>query len=229
MTAPYTGENCSGYRRARTSPAPANRPRIVCQAPRRLIYFCEPTRRHYRVIPPLAELRLHVRETGRRHLPDLCMISGDPATASVAVRFYWPPLWLMPVFFIHPIIHVLSGSMLRSMTVEVPVSDSNRSYFSRRKRRSWLSAFVAALVGVAVCAGLFQTRWKVKDDLTTAVALTVCAVGCVWGMFFLIYTLSGLRATNVSDRWITLTNVHPDFVAAFEDMYEDSEDDPDRR
>jgi hypothetical protein len=159
-------------------------------------------------------VQVFVDDAVRGDLPSVCVKSGEPATwrvpfvGEVGGR---NPLWFLLVFF-GPVgwIVLLLGSGTERFEVLLPVSDSTRELWRERRRDRRI-----AVIGTVLLAGmcLLLARWY--GDLGATPFLVIGAGVLTVLVTHWRYDAAGVDlGLDATRRWVTISGVHPDFVAA---------------
>src|SRR5262249_46465685 len=159
----------------------------------------------------MATLWISRRDCEEGTLPKLCLKCGQPATGNVEQDFFGTLLWSSPFSFL---ISLMGG--WESVRLRAPMCVRHRQYWHRR--RLVLSA--AYLAGV-LCCGLVIGAWRLVRIGAGAPpppgqALTVLFLAPSFLvadiLFILVYGPTGIRALEVHEDGVRLTNVHVDAV-----------------
>jgi hypothetical protein len=141
------------------------------------------------------------------------MACGQPATTHIRKSFAWQPPWIIITIFFGLLIYVILALILtKRMTVDVPVCDRHRGYWF--KRGLWTFLSFVGLIGFCFAAGFALDAILVRDTIGI-ICLTCVAALVAWLVFVVVVQSLMIKPTEITDRSITLTKVHPDFVAAF--------------
>jgi hypothetical protein len=159
----------------------------------------------------MATLWISRRECEEGTLPCRCLKCGRRATGFVEQDFFGTLFWTSPVSFL---ISLLGG--WESARLHVPICETHRDYWHNR-RLILGAAFLAGLL----CCGLAVIAWFLVQsgagaafapgDWLTAVMLFVSSLVTI-GLFLIPFGYAGIRALEVHEDSIWLTNVHPDAV-----------------
>ncbi len=168
----------------------------------------------------MARVILHDPDRSGYDLPDLCMKCGAPAMVYKAKTFTWHPGWINVLIVCGLLPFVFVAIMLtRRLTVCVPLCEAHRNH--------WLWRFVMicgsffTLVGVGFASFLLSlepdpTR-GMRHHLTGLVCFA-CFFGLIlWLIVALVLSLTTIRATEITDRSITLAGVCDQFADAYEE------------
>jgi hypothetical protein len=170
----------------------------------------------------MAQIRLRRSETVAERLPEVCMACGQPATTHIRKSFAWQPPWVIITIFFGLLIYVILALILtKRMTVEVPVCDRHRGYWL--KRGLWIFLSFVGFIGFCFAAGFALDAILVRDTIGI-ICLTCVAALVVWLVSAVVIQSLMIKPKEITDRSITLTKVHPDFVAAFVGMNNDDFD-----
>lgn len=169
------------------------------------------------------------READRDLLPRVCALTGEPTDDVKLRKFMWYPQWInLTILIALPIALILSLVMRKEMTVNLPLI--------RQKHGHWLWRQLAAglmLLGAIVCApagGILASKPSTETLGGVLVALGVVLFFATI-VFVIVINYTTIRPTEITDREMTLTGVHQNFVDALEEDRErdrDEDDDRDR-
>jgi hypothetical protein len=178
----------------------------------------------------MAQLRLDRYDAEEGRLPSLCMRCGEPPALTKRKQFSWYPTWVYLLILVHLLIFLIVALiMTKRLTVPVPLCEKHRRHFL------WPTLMgVAVLIFlIVVVIGGIVLGGALEDSLDRDARETFYVVWFVSGMaLFLagliaacVVQIRTIRPTEITDRGITLTNVAPQFVEAFQaGKYEDEED-----
>jgi hypothetical protein len=165
----------------------------------------------------MATVEVFVDDAVRGRLPRVCAKTGLPSDGKLRIEqatgglgLAWLLIFLGPVGWIVLLVCSWSGSSSGVLTVRLPYSDAAVDH-EWRLRRIRFRAAALGLLG-------FGLALAMHTEPSTAV-VAVVAAGAT-----LVSLLAHLRLLTVrvgahldaSQRWVTLTHVHPDFVRAVE-------------
>jgi hypothetical protein len=162
----------------------------------------------------MARVEVFVDDAVRGRLPDVCVKTGERADGKFRIEQSWGGIgagWILvllgPLGWI--VLAVWAATSRRErLTVRLPYSTAAFDREARLLRERILAVIVALALGLAAIvqlASLPRSVWGVG----TAVAVVVAAaiqVRLGWSQI-------GIRL-DASHRWVTLSNVHPDFARA---------------
>lgn len=164
----------------------------------------------------MAAVSVFVDDAIRGDLPLICAKTGEPADVIIRIRqpvggmprVVWLLVVLGAVSF--PVIFLLAllwpGEQL---TVRVPQTDASfeRERHMQRLRLAALGAGVVVPLAGVMSVGMFLGLW-----LALGVAFFVVA----GALSIMLWRETIGVSIDVTRRWVTLTNVHPNFVEAVE-------------
>jgi len=176
----------------------------------------------------MATVEVFVDDAVRGPLPRVCAKTGGPSAGKLRIEqatgglgFGWLLIFLGPFGWIALALWVAFSSRSGVLTVRLPYSEAavDHEWHLRRIR---FRAAALALLG-------FGVALAIRGEPATAV-LSIVAGGSL-----LVALVAHVRLTTVrvgvrldaSQRWVTLTRVHPGFVRAVETLY--AVDEPVRR
>lgn len=151
-------------------------------------------------------------ECRRGLLPDVCAFCGAPAAGRRERTFSWHPSWVWVLILINLIVVALV--LTKRMTVRVPVCEAHDGFW-RRRATILLTSFllIALFVGAAVAFSMDQPPGG-PDLLQTVMCGGGIVLVLAWVVLAAVYSVAGVRPTEITDRDIRLTGLHEDFVAA---------------
>ncbi len=164
----------------------------------------------------MAAVSVFVDDAIRGTLPLVCAKTGD--TADIVVRMRQPVggmpkvLWLAALFPPVGFVGVFLLALLwpgEQLTVRIPQTDASfeRERHMQRLRLAALGAGVVVPLAGVMSVGMFLGLW-----LALGVAFFVVA----GALSIMLWRETIGVSIDVTRRWVTLTNVHPDFVEAVE-------------
>jgi hypothetical protein len=168
----------------------------------------------------MATVEVFVDDAVRGPLPHVCAKTGVPSSGKLRIEqstggigFGWLLLFLGPIGWIGLVLWVVFSSRSGVLTVRLPYSEAavDHEWHLRRVR---FRAAMLALTG-------FGLALAIRTEPATAV-LAVVAVGVTLFSLVAHVRLMTVRVgvrLDASQRWVTLTRVHPDFMRAVEGLY----------
>ena len=182
----------------------------------------------------MATVRFDFRDLKSVMMPDVCMRCGAPAEVRRGRQFTWhhPALYVtIPALLVYCILAIV---MTKRRWVEGPFCAAHRNYWL------WRTLLAVGGLGILVLASAIGFYFMVSGGpnprqdpaagflcFGTLVFLAVYVVGAAVAQF------SAIRPTEITDRSITLTNLAPEFAAAYVGALaadsrttEEAEDDP---
>jgi hypothetical protein len=163
----------------------------------------------------MATVQLYLRECREGGLPKICAQCGARATHIQDRLFTWRPFWvylLLPTVI--PFI-VASQITTRRRLMPVPFCLEHRYHWSRRGTLT--GCYLGALVGFFYFS-MFVIHEVFSGSETAGVVFFILWV--LLGIGFLVHLIllyaSTIKATDISERSMTLKNVAPDFIVALE-------------
>jgi hypothetical protein len=175
-------------------------------------------------------VKLSEYECRRGLLPGVCMFCGAPATTRVERRFSWHPSWVYLLILINLLVTLIVALILtKKMTVRVPVCDEHEGFWRRRMLILVLTFLLVAACCTAALVYLAYLPPAVNDELTP----WLCGGGVIlffaWLIVAAIYSSAGVRPTEITESFISLSKVHEDFVDALRDERARDREEGDRR
>jgi hypothetical protein len=163
----------------------------------------------------MASIEVFVDDAVRGRLPNVCVKTGEKADGKFRIEQdsgglnggWFLLLLLGPIGWIG--LAILAVTARRSvLTVRLPYSEASVDREVRRSRERWVAVAVAVLLGLAAIvrlASIPRSVWWVGAGVALVVAVIVHVR--------FVFTRVHIRL-DASNRWITLSNVHPAFVQA---------------
>lgn len=164
----------------------------------------------------MAAVSVFVDDAIRGDLPLVCAKTGAPADLKVRVRhpvgggipvWAWFLLFLGPLGVVALVLAAVLAPGAEYLTVRIPETEA--SYERERQMERWRLAALGAGVVVPFLGifgiGMFPLLW-----LVSGVAFFLAA----GALSVMLWRQSVGVSIDVTRRWVTLTNVHPDFVDA---------------
>lgn len=173
----------------------------------------------------MASIKIWRGEVENDLLPHICAVCGNGTDRTKKVKFTWAPGWIIAFILLGcagVIAMVILNQILRkTMTVYVPVCEEHESHWFRRKTLPGFVVFGSIFGGLLVIIAAVQGA---GDNLMaiTAVAYFVFVLASLIAAGVL--QLGCVRPTEITDRTITLTSLHKNFV---DDLKEDRLNDRD--
>jgi hypothetical protein len=166
----------------------------------------------------MPSVKLSRYECSRDMLPDVCMFCGEPATVRKRKTFGWHPGWVWILILVNLIVLIVVAMILtKKMPMKVPLCERHAGYWTRRTLTLTFSFLAVAVLCIG--AGVYMDAQPVgqRDDLGGI----LCGGGVVlflgWLIFAAIYSSSGVRPTEITDKAIRLTGVNEAFIDALEE------------
>lgn len=169
----------------------------------------------------MPSIRLTRREIDRGWLSDVCALTGRPTDERVHRTFatHGALLFLLP--FIKILAIILWAVLRKSVKIDLPLV--------HEKRHHWLwrvllpLAMMTTSVSVMIGGAVVMQSGQVEGVGGVAVITGAVLVLATYIFWFMVWD-KAVRVTEVSDRYVKLTNVHPAFVEAVEEMRDEREE-----
>ena len=168
-------------------------------------------------------VRLSRFEVRRNLLPPVCVVCGAPAVVHRDKTFSWFPGWVWVILSLSCVVGaaLLAGLILmfvlkKSMRVRVPACAEHEGHWRRR------TAFVATgwFLTLTACAALFVFLGVQPEQRQKELIVPVCGSAAItfaaWLVTLVVVANRGVRAVEITDRSITLADVHERFDWALE-------------
>lgn len=179
----------------------------------------------------MAQVTVFVDDAVRGTLPGICAKDGTPTADLLTVRdelgdraglgVAWLLLLLGPLGWLGLLIISLARSGRGEvLTVQVPMSDHayDQLRAARRLRRGAVAVAVAGgLVGLWILTSTDRTAGDALQWRTLGLLALAAVVGAILTLFVADHRLTHASVQvdlDASRRWVTLSRVHPAFVAA---------------
>ena len=161
-------------------------------------------------------------ECNRDLLPPVCAVCGAPAANRVRVTYMWNPRWA-DFLLVGPVF------LARRMSVHLPLC--KRHLRNRRRRNVATLVSVLAILALGAASYVCMQLWPGRlDDPPCAGMCGGCVLLFVaWGLVVAVVDLRVIRASEITDRSLTLSNVSGQFVLAVESTRALRDDEPDAR
>jgi hypothetical protein len=162
----------------------------------------------------MADVRIHDDEfRGDWHLPPVCIVCGAAADEfdPVKRRFAWMPGWayIFLLFIACGVIGIIiamivMGFARKSRSLRTPLCDDHRSYWAIR---TWLNVtLLLSVFGTLVSIGVLASY-----DAPPWTFLLLIAAGFAFLVGGAVFQFRSVRATKVTDHFMILSNVSPEF------------------
>jgi hypothetical protein len=145
-------------------------------------------------------------------LPDICVKSNQPATRRLQRKLQWHhPAVALSILIAVPVYVILALVLMKRATIMLPLSDE---WYERRKRR-----LIFAWGSGLLCLGLIVVGFVLGVQVDNGGYLLLSLMGFVGGIAALIYgqyACAMVRPTRITDQYVWLKGVHPDFLQRLE-------------
>lgn len=160
----------------------------------------------------MADVTLGIAELRMRPLPPVCMCCGAPATCTKPKTFAWYPKWIgVTVIAGFLIFAILAAVMTKRARVDVPFCEQHKGHFATRTMFGWFGFLgLIALVVLMVMATSGPHHSSALDQLWLLVPVYILA----WVVTMIVLGTSTLRPTEITDFYVSITHVSPQFVQA---------------
>lgn len=169
----------------------------------------------------MPSIRLTRREIDRGWLPDVCALTGRPTDERVHRTFatHGGLLFLLP--FIKILAIILWAALRKSVRIDLPLVHEKRHHWLWRVLLplAVMTTSVSVMIGGTVVMRSGQVEGVGGVAVVTGAVLVLATY-----VFWLIVWEKAVRVTEVSDRYVKLTNVHPAFVEAVEELRDEREE-----
>ncbi len=194
----------------------------------------------------MASVTITCRQVRQDRLPDVCARCGAPSTFIKDKSFSWCPPWVGVLILVGLLPWLIVWIILtKRMTVPVPLCDRHKGHWSWRTWFTVLSllALIAGSIGTVILWANLKQGGR-ADDVVGFVCMGSVGLFIVWIIVVAVLQMTAIRPLEITDDFIRLTGVSPDFRDAVDDeydqyreerssrrraRYEDEEDDEDDR
>ena len=166
----------------------------------------------------MAAVSVFVDDAIRGDLPLVCAKTGEPSDVMIRIRqpvgggvpfWAWFLLFLGPLGIVALVLAAILAPGAEYLTVRIPETDE--SFERERQLERWRLAALGAGVFIPLL-GVLVVRTTPALWLAVGVAFLLAAAA----LHVAHWRQSIGVSIDVTRRWVTLTNVHPNFVAAVE-------------
>jgi hypothetical protein len=174
----------------------------------------------------MAQVRLGRFEVEKGKLPLVCMFCGADASLMKRRSFAWHPRWAYILLFAGLLPFVIAAMMLtKRMRVEIPLCQTHKNHWFIRGVIIWVSFL--GMVGLTAAwlallfvldESVFKGDKRFRDLFGGLVCGGLLFFPLAWLISIPIIQNTGIHATEITDRSITLTRVSPTFVEALREQ-----------
>jgi hypothetical protein len=167
----------------------------------------------------MAKIRLRRWEVEEYELPPVCARCGERAVVQPDKTFSWHPSWVLVLLFVGglPIYVIVALILTKRMTVPLPFCQRHRNYWRNRAIFVYgglLGMFLLTAVGITASLALDP---KGQGAMLGTVCIGAFLIFLVWLVAAAIMQTNGIRANEITDRFIVLVGLSRDFVDAVYD------------
>jgi hypothetical protein len=160
----------------------------------------------------MPEIRLGRYEAEEGELPPLCLRCGAPATVFKARLLSWQPAWTYVVFGLAFWPIVLATLVLRKrMRLLAPFCRKHRNYWQRQRLLSWAVFFGLTILFLPLITAAATIDDPASRFPNPLLLFWLAGMAITFAVEFV--HLGAIRATEITDDAIALTNVADAFVA----------------
>ena len=176
----------------------------------------------------MANVRLSIREAERGPLPEVCMKCGQPSELSVTKKLSWHPSWVYLLLFLGllPLI-IVALIMTKRATLVAPMCAAHKGHWWKRSA-GILLGLLGLICVVVTLASVLPSNRGMSDTKLAIIAFTIVIGLVVWIGSIIVMNMTMIRATEITERDVTLQGVSDEFVKRIDAMGE-VEDEDDRR
>jgi hypothetical protein len=143
----------------------------------------------------------------RAHVSDKCLKSNVPVKRTLKRTLSWHHPAIFVAVLVSPLIYIILALVLRKMaTIHIGLSDE---WFAKR-RTIMLIGWTLSLAGIGMCVGGIASM---ANEGSLGVLLLVGVFVTFGGMMYGLIRARMVAATRMTDDYIWLKGVHPEFLA----------------
>jgi hypothetical protein len=162
-------------------------------------------------------VRLGRLEAEQGKLPAACMRCGAEASVWKTKKFAWQPSWVAALFLAGLLPYlIVSLIMTKRMSVQVPLCVTHRNHWLKRVlfHLIALGGGFAFFIGLFVLLGQLNLSRQVSESAYSWTGILACFAALVWVVTTFVIESRMIGPAEITDRTITLKNVHPAFQDA---------------
>jgi hypothetical protein len=179
----------------------------------------------------VAKVKISARECRRGMLPQVCAKCGDPTSETVRRKFQWfPPIAYIAILAGLLPFAIIALVLTKRLEADMPMCEKHKKDWAWRQ---WfvVGGLLLLLVGGIGAFAFAASQQQGPNDGTVGF---VCLGSAIALLVFLIPAAfinnAAIRPTEITDKGMTLINVHRDFIAELEeDRDRDYEEEEKRR
>lgn len=179
----------------------------------------------------MAKIRVYRDEARGEEFPPLCVKCGNEEETTTTQHFAWVPQWVIIIILAGFLPWLIVMAIFRkSMRVTLPVCNRHRNHWLNRK----LFVRLGLLFWMGYAIALFVVRVDLPKDASSLGLGILIFGGLAWLIAAAIYSNSGIKPAEITDRYIELVRVNKAFAKEWnasvskpkkKPRYEDDEDD----
>ncbi len=165
----------------------------------------------------MAEIRLGRNEVERGRLPKVCMVCGGRASVKRKRSFSKSPSWALLAGGV-----ILASLLAKRMKINAPLCHAHRNHWLNRTliiTLTFVASFLVTVISLIVLAAKSPQRGQGDTALAGGFAIGVLLL-LGWIILAVVLQLTAIRATDVTDKSLTLKNVSPSFIEELKDFRE---------
>jgi hypothetical protein len=162
----------------------------------------------------MPQVTLSRTECERDLLPAVCVVCGESADVRKSRKFAWhtPLAYLGLLAGLLPFV-IIALVLTKRMTVKVPLCQAHKNHWTWRSLVVLGSLLAIGALGIGVL--VMQANQQPGND-STWMCLGGVLLLLVWLIAAAIIQSTAVRPTEITDRSIRLTKIHPAFIDALE-------------
>ena len=168
----------------------------------------------------MAEVRLGKFEVEKGRLPKLCMVCGTESSLKVKKTFSWYPRWIVALIIFGALpAFIVAMILTKKMTIKAPLCHDHRNHWFGRSLFLYLGLLVMGLIGfLLVMTVAIQSGQHGRDNNWMGFAcLGSVVLFLVWLIVAAILQSTGIQATEITDKSITLKGVDSTFLSELQE------------
>ena len=157
----------------------------------------------------MAKIRVYRDEAHGEEFPPLCVKCGGEEETTTTQRFVWVPQWVIVIILFGLLPWLIVMLILRkTMRLTMPMCNRHRNHWRNRKLYVWLGLLFWVVYGIALIV-----EWNDLPKDASSLALGILIFGGLgWLISAAIYSNSGIKPAEITDRYLELVGVNKAFA-----------------